>query len=203
MALVQTVLKSALVSAFRDMVDASDGNAVFAEKVSAVAADYAGTGNVTTVDAGAIPSGVFAGAGAGSFSCDASAAESIISAACGAMNAMETGGNEYLAAQMASGFNAMFAAGSVETTVTGTVTPPSAPPVPFAGSASGTLTGVPAAMQAAFLAAFTAMNDMAEGGDDYMAGEIAAAVDTYLKSAVITTQGSGTLAGSTGTGKML
>jgi hypothetical protein len=202
MALVKTVLKSALVSAFNAMSDADDGNAVFAEKVAAAAADYAGSGTVTTADAGAIPSGVFAGAGTGSFSCDASLAESIISAACEAMNSMKTGGNEYLAAQMASGFHAMFAAGRVETTVTGTVTPPSAPPVPFAGSASGVLTGVPAPMQAALLAAYTAMNDMKEGGDDYMAGEIATAVDAYLKAAVVATLGSGALAGSAGTGKI-
>jgi len=64
------------------------------------------------------------------------------------------------------------------------------------------MTGVPAPMQAAFLSAYNSMGGMNSGNDDYMAQQIAVAVDAYLKAAVVKTRGDAALSGSAGTGKM-
>jgi hypothetical protein len=200
MALAVSTLQRDFFDAFRSMTDGDD--AVFADKVSAAADKYAESGGITTTDAGTIPAGAFTGAGTGSITCDASIAKKIILAACNAMQNMTTGGNEYLAAQLAAGIHSMVAAGQVKTNVTGTAVPPGSSPMPMAGAAAGSMTGVPAPMRAAFLAAFTAMDSMREDGDQYMARQMAAAVDAYLKAAVVNTRGSAALAGSTGAGNM-
>jgi hypothetical protein len=201
MALVVNGLKNDLFSAFQSMTDGND--TVFADKVSAAADKYAESGTITTADAGTIPAGVLTGAGTGKITCDAAICKNIVLAACTAMRSMTSGGNEYLAARLAAGIHSMVSAGQVKTTVTGTVVPPgSSPTIPMAGTAAGSMTGIPAPMQAAFSAAFTAMDSMREGGDQYMAQQMAAAVDAYLKAAAVNTRGSAALAGSAGTGKM-
>ncbi|GHT52842.1 hypothetical protein FACS1894106_2410 [Spirochaetia bacterium] len=201
MALVVSTLKNDLVKAFQAMTDGDDK--VFSEKVSKATDDYTETGKVTTADAGAIPSGAFTGSGTGGNTTDDSICEKIVYAACNVMKTMTAGGNAYLAAQLALAIHTMVMQGEVKTNVTGTVIPPGSSPVPMSGTAKGTQMGTAmAAMQASFLAAFTAMDAMTEGGDEYLATQIAAAVDTYLKSAVINTQGQAALAGSVGVGAM-
>ena len=115
---------------------------------------------------------------------------------------MVTGGDAYLAAQLASGIDSMMIAGTVNTTVKGTVTPPSGTPFTMAGAAKGTFTGVMASLQSGFLAAFNAMATMTSGGDEYLAGQMATVITAYLKAGVITTQGQANLAGSIGAGSM-
>jgi hypothetical protein len=199
MALVVSALKNDLLSAFNSM---NGDDKVFSEKVSAAVKKYAESGSIATTDIGTVSAGAFTGAGTGQINCDASICETIIYSACQAMKNMTTGGNKYLAEKLASGIHSMIAAGQVKTNVTGMVTPPSSSPVPLSGTATGTLAGVPASMQAAFLAAFNAVDGMNKGGDDYMAQQMAAAVDAYLKSGVASTSGGGPLTGSAGTGNM-
>jgi hypothetical protein len=115
---------------------------------------------------------------------------------------MVTGGDAYLAAQLASGIDSMMIAGTVNTTVKGTVTPPSGTPFTTAGTAKGTFTGVMASLQSGFLAAFNAMATMTSGGDEYLAGQMATVITAYLKAGVIATQGQANLAGSIGAGSM-
>jgi hypothetical protein len=200
MSLIVATLKDDLLSAFQSMNNGD--NTVFSQKISAAVDKYAESGSIATTDAGAIPAGAFTGAGVGKIACDASICEKIIIAACNAMNTMREGGDVYLAAQLALGIHSMVSAGKVETDVTGVVVPPGSSPVPMNGKATGAMTGVPAPMQAAFLAAFNAMGGMTSGGDSYMAQQMAAAVDAYLKAAAVNTQGTGPLAGSVGAGKM-
>jgi hypothetical protein len=200
MALVVASVKNELFAAFKAMTDGDDK--VFSGKVSAAVKTFAESGSIVTSDAGAIPSGAFVGAGTGGISVEDAICERIVYAACMAMNSMMTGGDEYLAAQVVAGIHAMICAGSVDTDVTGTLTPPGSPPVPLSGKACGTMLGEGAPMQRAFQAAFTSMYTMREGGDDYMAQQMATAIDAYLKGATINTMGSAHLAGSAGSGKM-
>jgi hypothetical protein len=197
---VQT-LKDDLLAAFRSMTDGD--NKVFSEKVSKAMDDYTETGTINTTDAGAVSAGAFAGSGNGDNTTDDSICEKIVYAACNAMSTMTAGGNAYLAEQLALGIHSMVIRGDIKTNVTGTVVPPGSSPVPMSGTAKGTqMSTAMAAMQASFLAAFTAMDAMTEGGDEYMAQQIATAVDVYLKSAIVNTQGQGPLAGSVGVGAM-
>jgi hypothetical protein len=194
-------LKDDLLAAFRSMTDGD--NKVFSEKVSKATDDYTETGAIATTDAGAVSAGAFTGKGSGNNTTEDSICEKIVYAACNAMNNMMAGGNAYLAEQLALGIHSMVIQGEVKTNVTGTVVPPGSPPVPMSGSAKGTQMGTAmAAMQASFFATFTAMDTMTDGGDEYMAQQIATAVDVYLKSAIVNTQGQGPLAGSAGVGAM-
>lgn len=200
MSLVQDTLKKNLLNAFENMTDGDDS--YFAKNVSSKIADFAESGNITTVDAGTISAGVFAGSGSGQISVDSSVCEKVIKAACETMQKMTEGGNAYLAEKMATGINSMMSVGTVKTDVKGTVTTPSGATSAVSGSAKGTFTGVSATLQSGFLAAFNAMDSMTENGDEYLAEQMASVIATYLKAGVIITNGQGTLAGSVGSGSM-
>jgi hypothetical protein len=182
----------------------TDGdNKIFSERLSKAADDYTETGTINTTDAGAVSSGTFAGKGSGDNTTDDSICEKIVYAACNNMNTMTAGGNAYLADQLAMGIHSMVIQGEVKTNVTGTVVPPGSSPVPMSGTAKGTQMGTAmAAMQASFFTTFTAMDAMTKDADEYMAQQIATAVDVYLKSAIVNTQGQGPLDGSVGVGAM-
>lgn len=200
MSLIQSKLKNDLLTAFNSMTDGDDN--VFAEKVSKAVAEYAQAGLVSTIDAGAIPAGAFTGKGTGSISVQSSICENILIAACKAMANMTAGGDTYLATQMASGIHAMISAGEIKTVVTGTVVTPSGVSLPMAGQAKGVMIGVPATIQAGLIATFSTMATMTEGGDDYFATQAAAVITAYLKAAIITTNGTGAILGSIGSGTM-
>ena len=200
MSLNQSALKQSLLSAFQSMKDGDD--TVFAQKVSGAVADYAAMGTIITADVGAVSVGAFTGAGNGAITVQASVCFAIVLAACKTMSNLPAGGNAVLAAQLASGIDAMMSAGSVITTVTGAAVTPVGASVPLAGSAKGSFTGVSAALIGAFTAAFSAMESMTENGDDFLAEQIAAAVTSYLSAGIISTQGLAPIAGSVGTGKM-
>lgn len=196
MSLDFNVLKSGLVSVFQDMSD----DRRFAQGISEKIASYAQSGAAQTVDAGTIAGGAFSGTGSGSITVNAALCENIIYAACMVIQGMTAGGNAYLAAQMALGIDTMMSAGTVNTSVVGTVVTPAGVPSAMAGVATGRFSGVSMALRTGFLAAFTAMDAMTEGGDEYLAAQIALAVTGYLTSGVVTTQGQANLAGSIGNG---
>ena len=200
MSLNQKALKDNLLSVFQKMTDGDDS--YFAKQVSAKIADYVESVSITTVDAGSVSAGVFAGSGIGSISVDSTVCEKIVNAACETMVNMTTGGDDHLAEKLANGINTMMLAGKVNASVTGTVTSPSGVASPLAGKAKGTFTGVSATLQSGFSAAFTAMQNMSENGNSYLAGEIAQAVTEYLKAGMISTQGQEALSGSVGTGSI-
>ena len=200
MSLVQSKLKNDLLSAFNAMTDGDDS--VFAKKVSKAVADYAQTGLVSTTDGGAISAGAFTGKGTGSVSVQSSICENILIAACKAMQNMTIGGDSYLAAQMANAIHSMVSAGEVKTTVMGTVIPPSGGSSPMTGQAKGKIVGIPATIQSGLMAAFNAMVAMSESGDKYFAEQAATVITAYLQAAVITTNGTGGLLGSIGSGAM-
>jgi hypothetical protein len=198
MSLPFSAFEAALKALFNDM-SGDDRN--FADGFAGAVKDYAESGTIATVDAGAVSAGAFAGTGQGSITVRASDCADIVYAGEQAM--AEKGGNDILAGKMAEGVNVMITSGQVKTNVTGVCTPPP-PAVPFtlAGTAEGTMTGVPAPMEAAFFSAFETMNSMSVGNNDYMASQCAAAITAYLVAAVVNTQGQGALTGSAGTGVM-
>ena len=226
MSLNQSALKQSLLSAFQSMKDGDD--TVFAQKVrrrrqrkqfereSGITACTslpkgklaenefcsAAMGTIITADVGAVSVGAFTGAGNGAITVQASVCFAIVLAACKTMSNLPAGGNAVLAAQLASGIDAMMSAGSVITTVTGAAVTPVGASVPLAGSAKGSFIGVSATLIGAFTAAFSAMESMTENGDDFLAEQIAAAVTSYLSAGIISTQGLAPIAGSVGTGKM-
>jgi len=200
MGLNASALESDILEVFQSMTD--DDDKVFSEGISAAVKNFAESGGIATADAGTVSAGVYAGAGSGGITVDASVSEQIIHAACVVMRNMTTGGNTYLAMQIAAGIHAMILTGEVETDVTGQVTPPGGLPVALNGSAAGTMTGVPLPMQTAFANAYDAMDSMESGGDEYMAAQMATAINTYMTTAVVATSGSGALSGSVGAGAM-
>ena len=200
MSLTQSKLKKDLLAAFNSMTDGDDN--VFSKKVSKAVAEYVQAGLVSTVDAGSIPAGAFTGKGTGSISVQSSICENILIAACKTMANMPSGGDAYLATQMASGIHAMISAGEIKTAVTGTAVTPSGVSSPMAGQAKGVMIGVPATIQAGLIATFSTMATMTERGDDYFATQAAAVITAYLKAAIITTNGTGSILGSIGSGTM-
>lgn len=201
MSLNQAALKENLVQAFQSMKDGDDS--AFAKKVSEAIANHIKTGQITTVDAGAVPAGAFTGAGTGAMTVDASILEGILHAACKSMAAMSAGGNAILAAQLAAGMDAMTNAGQIKTMIIGATVTPAGVSVPLAGSGKGKFTGVSAPIIAAVNAACSTMKTISEGGDSVLAEAIAASITAYLQSGIITVQGLPPLAGSVGTGAMV
>ena len=201
MSLNQSALKENLVQAFQSMKDGDDS--VFAKKVSEAIANHIKMGQITTVDAGAVPAGAFTGAGIGAMTVDASILEGVLRAACKSMTAMSAGGNAILAAQLAAGMDAMTSAGQIKTTITGAAVTPAGVSVPLAGMGQGKFAGVSAPIIAAVNGACSAMETISEGGDSVLAEAIAAAITVYLQSGIITAQGLPPLVGSVGTGTMV
>ena len=199
MPLVIATVKNDILKAFKTMTD----DAVFADEVSSSIKKYVESGSITTIDVGTISAGAFTGAGTGNVTCEAEICKESIEAACEAMKNMNEGGNEYLAEQFAKAIHAMISMGQVKTDISGMVIPPGSSQVPITGKGTGKMTGLFASMQSQFLATFRAMEGMTSGGDEYMAEQIATAVDSYLKAAVVNTQGSAALSGSMGTGNMM
>ncbi|MGP1490912.1 MAG: hypothetical protein ACTTI6_07610 [Treponema sp.] len=196
-----STLKENLVQAFQSMKD-GDASA-FAKKVSEAVASHIKTGNITTVDAGTVPVGGFAGAGTGAMTVDAAILEGVLLAACKSMAAMSAGGNAVLAAQLAAGMDAMTNAGQIKTMITGAAVTPAGVSVPLAGMGKGTFVGVSAPIIAAVNGACSVMETISEGGDSVLAEAIATSITAYLQSGIITVQGLPPLAGSVGSGAMV
>nr|DAW67057.1 MAG TPA: hypothetical protein [Herelleviridae sp.] len=201
MSLNISTLKENLVQAFQSMKDGDD--LAFAKKVSEAVANHIKTGNITTVDAGTVPAGVFAGAGTGAMTVDASILEGVLLAACKSMAAMSAGGDSVLAAQLAVGMDAMTNTGQIKTMITGAAVTPAGVSVPLAGSGQGKFTGVSTPIIVAVNAACSTMKTISEGGDSVLAEAIAASITAYLQSGIITVHGLPPLAGSVGTGAMV
>ena len=201
MSLNQSVLKENLVQAFQSMKDGDDS--AFAKQVSEAVANHIKTGNITTVDAGAVPVGAFTGVGTGTMTVDASILEGSLLAACKSMAAMSAGGNAVLAAQLAAGMDAMTNAGQIKTRIKGTAITPAGVSVPLTGMGKGTFAGVSAPIIAAVNEVCSVMEMISEGGDSVLAEAIAASITAYLKSGIITVKGLPPLAGSVGTGAMV
>lgn len=184
MPLVKATLQANLFTAFDAMNNITDdsGNTYMAEKVAKAISDYIKTGTVTSVDAGtASDSGVYAGAGTGTMEIAESTLKSNLETTFKAKYE-----NDDLATHIASDIDTVCSASNTcSTDTTGTSTIPSSPPKPASGKGKGTFTGVKATIETKLKSCFASMNNMADGGNMYLATEWADAVDSYMKAGTI------------------
>lgn len=195
---------SNLEKAFKEMKNDDD----FAHKVSYETAEYVKKGSIITTDVGGISAGAFTGTGKGAMSVDFKVCKQVIAAAVKAMASMTTGGDKYLADNIAKGIDDMvLVKGKAKTDVIGTVVTPSGASTPMSGKAEGHFSDnnlqLKTILATKIFAIFQAMSNMTEGGDKYLAQEMEKAVTNYLSSGTINTNGKQTLMGSVGTGKII
>ncbi len=208
MALAKSTLENNLKKVFSDMKKAGDKakDTDFSDGITKACKDFIEAGDITTVDAGTVSSGVFAGSGSGSISLTDSLMKTPIVTAMNSMKTMTTGGDSILATAIFSGLSAMVSAGKVETDVTGLTTPP--PPAtgtvpPSSGSAKGAMVCTYPTFVTELNQVFQDMIDKAGdgfNGDDYFADKLATLVNSYVSSGVVTTAGTGALSGTVGSG---
>jgi hypothetical protein len=178
MALVKTTLETRLKQIFASMQDGSKDDAWMAAQVSDAIKTYILTGQAVTADTGVAPAGSYAGAGVGTMTINKDNLKSDLQSTFEA--AYE---NDALAAHMADDSdNACKADNTVSTTSTGVVTTPAGVSSPFSGPGQGKFAGTKATIENILKACFSAMNNMSSGGDDYLAAQIASAMDSYLKA---------------------
>jgi hypothetical protein len=195
MALPKSTLETKLKSAFASMTDGSKTNAWMASQIAAEIKTFILAGQVSTTDAGAAPAGAYAGAGSGTMTINNSNLGSALKATFEA-----TYSNDDLAAHIATDINAACTAGdTISTSTKGTVTTPSGASAPLTGTGKGKFAGAKAAIETTLKACFAAMNTMTQGGDDYFAAQLAAAVDAYLKAGSVSVTLQSPISG-TGTG---
>lgn len=203
MALVKATLENDIKQVFKNMADAGENASDddFASGIAKACADFVESGLVTTVDAGTVTSGIFAGSGTGNVSVDTSVMENILITACSSMKSMTSGGDNVLASALANGFVAMTTAGTVDTDIVGVTTSPMGSVVPpSSGKGKGTITCQSAGILSSLNTAFSSMKTMTAGGDDIFASALASAIETSVKAGVIVINGQGALTGTTGSG---
>jgi hypothetical protein len=178
MALIKSVLETKLQSVFASMRDGSKTDVWMASRIAEEIKAYILTGQVSTIDAGTAPAGAYAGAGTGAMTINNGSLGSVLKTTFEAAYS-----NDDLAAHIAADIHAACTANdTVSTGTTGMVTTAAGVSSPFAGTDKGKFAGVKAIIETTLKACFTAMNTMAQGGDDYFAAQLATAVDAHLKA---------------------
>lgn len=205
MPLIRTTLEQDLKDIFSEMKKGGENtsDAYFAQKLAEACKKFGESGTITTVDAGAIPSGAFTGTGTGSLSLQASLMEQPLLASCNAMTDASTG-DSVLANGIGNSLFAMVSAGKVETNITGTVVNPSGVASPIAGTGTGTILCSQVSLISGLISCFSEMRNRAGDdsydGDSVFAEEMASLVDSFFKQGTVTVSGTGVLAGSVGSG---
>jgi hypothetical protein len=178
----KSTLQAKLKAIFYAMQDGSKTDAWMAGQVAAAIKEYILTGRVGTVDIGAAPAGAYAGAGNGTMTIDEGALEADLTP-----TFENTEVNTFLASHMATDIDtACTAKDIVETDTAGTVTTPVGASSSLAGKGKGDFSGVKTAIEALLNLCFETMNAMNALGDDYLAAQLATAVDSYLKAGKMT-----------------
>jgi hypothetical protein len=176
-----STLAAALKLIFLAMQDGSKTDAWMAGQMAAAIQAYILTGQAVTADAGTAPAGAYAGAGTGAMTIDTDALETDLAA-----TFEDTQADSFLALGMAVDIDAACGADdTIETVSSGTVTTPVGVTSSFTGAGTGTFTGELQPLAALLLACFTVMGSMPAGGDEYMAAQVALAVDGYLRTGTI------------------
>jgi hypothetical protein len=195
MALAKPALETKIKSVFASMLDGSKTNAWMASQIAAEIKTFVLAGQASTTDAGAAPAGAYAGTGSGTMTIDSGSLGSALATTFEAAY-----GNDDLAAHIAADKNAACTADdTISTSTKGTVTTPAGASSPFAGTGKGKFAGAKTTIETTLKSCFAAMNTMTQGGDDYFAAQLAAAVDAYLKAGSVSVTLQPPLAG-TGSG---
>jgi hypothetical protein len=199
MALVVGTLQADLLSIFLSMNDKKEGADEYqAGKMSEAIKKYILAGQTSTSDSGAAPAGDYKGAGAGVMTIDDSRLKNDLLATFEANY-----GDDDLADHMAADIDAACAADdTVEETSTGTVTTGSGATSPFSGPAAGKFVGTKTLISKPLKACFASMIEMKEGGNQYYAEQLAAAIDAYMKSGTISVELKSPFVSGSGSGKI-
>jgi hypothetical protein len=199
MALIPATLQTALTAIFNAMNNMPEGgDAYCAKQMAAALKTFTLTGQVTTVDSGAAPAGSYKGAGAGTMAIDA---DSLAGDLESTFNAKYN--NDDLADHLATDIDtACKANNTVMVTSKGTVEIPSGSTSPFSGPGEGTFAGAKTAIASNLKTCFAAMNNMATGGNEYYAAQLAIAVEAYLKAGTISVQLKQPFVSGSGNGKI-
>ena len=206
MAFNKAKLQSDFEAVFESMTDGDEDT--FPNGISEAVVTFVSGGQVSTTDAGTVSGGTFSGSGTGSLSVTSTACAKIIKDACTAMKSMTSGGDDYLAEQMGSGFKTMADNGVVTTTVTGVLTPPppATPISPYGGSAKGTISCSESSLVSTLKTLFKKMYSQREeegfNGNKEFAKELANEINTFYTSGQISTDGLGNISGSKGSGSI-
>jgi hypothetical protein len=199
MALVVSTLQADLLASFLAMNSIVDGgNEYHAKKMAEAVKKYILAGKTSTTDSGAAPAGSYAGAGIGVMTIDDSHLKADL------LTTFEAAyGDDELAEHMATDIdNACKAGDTVVETSTGTVTTGSGATVPFSGPAIGKFTGTKTLISNPLKACFQSMIGMPEGGNQYYAAQLAAAVEAYMKAGTISVQMKPPFSSGSGSGKI-
>ena len=203
MAFVKSTLETAINGVFASMGSGGD-NSVFASGITNAIVAFVLTGKVSTEDGGTVPAGAFTGSGTGALAVTATKCTKIIKDACDLMTD-SAHGNDFLAEQIGAGIQQMADDGVVTTTVSGEcVTPQGSVLSPYGGTAKGTITCDSSSLVSALKSVFSDMwnNKSKEGfdGNSDFASALADAVYDFWTSGAISTNGEGTIEGSSGVG---
>lgn len=208
MALVKSKLKQNLQNIFYKMREDSSKatDEYFSDEVAKACKSFGESGDIVTVDTGAVSSGSFIGSGSGSITLNSSLMASPILACCNLMK-QGLGDDTTLANAIGNGVLAMTKAGQVDTDVVGVTTSPTGSPVPpSSGSAKGTISCNNSSLISGLIDCFRDMKnkykDEGFDGDDYFADKLSSLMDSYFKSGSVSTSGTGVLMGTSGTGTM-
>jgi len=188
MPLVKNILENTLKGIFAAMQDGSKPDAWMADQIGAAIADYIGTGMVSTTDSGAAPAGSYTGAGIGTMAIDAGDLQSKLKTTFEAKH-----DNDALAANIAANIDAVCAAdGTISAMSSGMAAAPTGP-IAFSGTGEGAFSGAKSSMESALKSCFSRMDAMAQegdgtGGDNYLAAQLASAVDAYLKAGTVSVE---------------
>ncbi|MDR3019897.1 MAG: hypothetical protein LBU66_03220 [Treponema sp.] len=181
MVLVKTDLEKAFKDIFTAMQDGSKTDEWMAEQVADAIQNYIKSGQVSTEDTGAAPGGSYAGDGVGSMVINGDSLKNKLKIT------YESGyGDDDLAAHIAADIDDVCAAEDIVSVVsTGDVTIPGAGTSSFSGPGIGKFTGDKDDIEDSLKDCFKQMNNISQGGDDYLAFQFASAVDLYLKAGEI------------------
>jgi hypothetical protein len=185
MALVAATLQADLLIAFIAMNSIEEGgNEYKAEKMAQAIKKYIKAGQTSTTDSGEAPAGSYSGAGTGVMTIDDAQLKTDLQATFEAAY-----GDDDLADHMATDIdNACAADGKVQEISSGTVTTGSGATVPFSGPAIGKFAGDKSLISTPLKACFQSMIGMIEGGNQYYAAQLAAAIDAYMKAGTISVE---------------
>jgi hypothetical protein len=199
MALVVSTLQADLLTIFLAMKDKEKGGDEYqATQMATVIKKYILTGKTSTSDSGAAPAGSYTGAGVGTMTINDSQLKDDLLATFEAKY-----GDDDLADHMATDIDSACAADdTVSETSSGTVTTGSGAKVPFSGPAIGKFAGKKTLISNPLKDCFQSMIRMPDGGNQYYAAQLAAAVDAYMKAGTILVQLKPPFVSGSGSGKI-
>ena len=204
MALDTQTLQTSLYTLFSSMNDGL--NETFANGIANSIVAFVSTGTVSTVDAGTVTGGTFAGKGNGTLTVTPDDCATTILNACNAMKDKTEGGNDYLADEIGKGLKKMSDKGKVLTSVKGTLTAPNGATSTMTGSAQGSIkcdsTSLVKALKSLFNDMYDNREDESYDGNMEFAKKLASEVKTFFTSGKVTTDGTVNLEGSKGEGSL-